>query len=99
MTVIITQDSPDSIRGILKRWFIEPKPQVFVGSINRSVREHVVDYLRRNAGHIRMLVIHSSPNCQGFTIEQINDPDYSGIIRDGLHLIASPQSFFERVPF
>lgn len=89
MTVIITQDSPDAIRGILKRWFIEPKPQVFVGSITKSVRKEVVDYIRRNSDGIRMLIIHSSNNCQGFEIEQINDPDYSSLTKDGLSLIAS----------
>lgn len=99
MTVIIAQDSPDAIRGILKRWFIEPKPQVFVGSINRGVREHVLDFLRRNAGRIRLLVIYSSPNCQGFCIEQFNDPDYSGVLIDGLHLVASPQTCLGNAPF
>lgn len=99
MTVIIAQDSPDAIRGILKRWFIEPKPQVFVGSVNRSVREHVLNYIRKNAKNIRLLVIYSSPNCQGFSIEQINDPDYSGIKLDGLHLIATPASCVGNVPF
>lgn len=99
MTVIIAQDSPDAIRGILKRWFIEPKPQVFVGSVNRGVREHVLNYIRKNAKNIRLLVIYSSPNCQGFSIEQINDPDYSGIMLDGLHLIATPASCVGNVPF
>lgn len=92
MTVIIAQNCADAIRGILKRWFIEPKPQVFVGSVNKSVREHVLRYIRQNAKDVRMLVIYSSSNCQGFEIEQINDPDYSGVYWDGLHLIASPQS-------
>lgn len=92
MTVIIAQDCPDAIRGILKRWFIEPKPQVFVGSVNVSIREHVLHYLRKNAGDVRLLIIYSAANCQGFVIEQINDPDYSGMTWDGLHLIAAPQS-------
>lgn len=92
MTVIIAQDSPDAIRGILKRWFIEPKPQVFVGSVNKSVREHVLNYIRKNALGIRLLIIYTASNCQGFVIEQINDPDYSGVILDGLHLLASPQT-------
>ena len=99
MTVIIAQDSPDAIRGILKRWFIEPKPHVFVGSVNSSVREHVLSFLKRNSHHIRLLVIYSSPNCQGFCVESINDPDYSGIVRDGLHLISSPQSVTIDSPF
>lgn len=92
MTVIIAQDSPDAIRGILKRWFIEPKPQVFVGSVNKAVREHVLNYIRKNALGIRLLVIYSASNCQGFEIEQINDPDYSGMVLDGLHLIATTQA-------
>lgn len=99
MTVIIAQDSPDAIRGILKRWFIEPKPQVFVGTVNRAVREHVLAYLKANSQNIRLLVIYSAPNCQGFCIEQINDPDYSGLVWDGLHLISSPQSLVVDAPF
>ncbi len=90
MTIIFAQDSPDAIRGILKRWFIEPKPQVFVGSVNKSVREHVLNYIRKNAAGIRLLIIYSAPNCQGFIIEHINDPDYSGLTMDGLYLIATP---------
>ena len=100
MTVIIAQDSPDAIRGILKRWFIEPKPQVFVGSVNKSVRVHVLDYIRKNAVGIRLLIIYSAPNCQGFVIEQVNDPDYSGVMLDGLYLVATPQtSRIEDCPF
>ena len=34
MTVIIANDTPPAIRGLLKRWFIEPRPNVFVGSVN-----------------------------------------------------------------
>lgn len=92
MTVIIAQDSPDAIRGVLKRWFIEPKPQVFVGSVNKAVREHVLSYIRKNAVGIRLLIIYSASNCQGFIVEQFNDPDYAGLMMDGLHLIAAPQS-------
>lgn len=92
MTVIIAQDSPDAIRGILKRWFIEPKPQVFVGTINRSVRTHVIDYIRQHAQGIRLLIIHSAHNAQGFIIEQINDPDRALLQHEGFYLVASPQS-------
>lgn len=34
MTVIVANDTPPAIRGILKRWFVEPKPNVFVGEIS-----------------------------------------------------------------
>lgn len=92
MTVIIVQDSPDAIRGVLKRWFVEPKPNVFVGSVNRGVREHVLKYIKEQAGGIRMLIIYSANNSQGYTIEQFNDPDYFQVNLSGLSFVATPQS-------
>lgn len=55
--------------------------------------------MRFYAYGIRLLIIYSAPNCQGFSSEQINDPDYSGFSLDGLHLIASPQSSVVDSPF
>ena len=49
MTVIITNDTPPAIRGILKRWFVEPKPNVFVGTLNKRTRDKTLEYLLRNA--------------------------------------------------
>lgn len=99
MTVIIAQDTPDAVRGVLKRWFLEPKPNVFVGSMNKAVREKVLLYVRTQAEGVRMLVLHSAPNCQGFDIEHINDPDYSEIRLDGLWLLATPASEIVDFPF
>jgi CRISPR-associated protein Cas2 len=36
MTVLVANDTPPTIRGILKRWFVEPKPNVIVGTVNRQ---------------------------------------------------------------
>jgi CRISPR-associated protein Cas2 len=49
MTVIVANDTPPAIRGMLKRWFIEPKPNVFVGTVNKRTREKTLAYIRRNA--------------------------------------------------
>lgn len=99
MTVIIAQDSPDAIRGILKRWFIEPKPQVFIGSVNRGIRDKVLDYIKTHAAGIRLFIVYDAPNCQGFEIVTFNDPDYSGIVKEGFHLVATPQSTKIDCPF
>ncbi len=99
MTVIIAQDTPDAIRGILKRWFIEPKPNVFVGTMNTAVRKNVLTFIRTQAANVRMLMIHSSPNCQGFEIEHINEPDYTETNIDGLWLVTTPQSELCDFPF
>ena len=49
MTVIVANDTPDAIRGMLKRWFVEPRPNVFVGTINRRTREKTIEYIKRNS--------------------------------------------------
>ena len=52
MTVIVANDTPDAIRGMLKRWFIEPRPNVFVGTLNRRTHERTIEYIKRNAASI-----------------------------------------------
>ena len=58
---------------MLKRWFIEPRPNVFVGTINRRTREKTLEYIKRNAAGLGMLIISSDNNCQGFRIQTHGD--------------------------
>ncbi len=92
MTVLITQDTPPAIRGILKRWFVEPKPNVFVGTLNRRTREKVLDYVKRNAKGLGLLALYSDPNCQGFKIERWGEPDRRDTSLSGLWLVAEKWS-------
>ena len=87
MTVIVAQDTPPSVRGMLKRWFIEPRANVFVGTVNRKVREKTIGFLRRHSVDWSALVVHSDPNCQGFVIETIGAPDRRMVSMSGLQLI------------
>ena len=71
MTVIVANDTPDAIRGMLKRWFIEPKPNVFIGTLNPRTHSKVVSYIMRNTSEeFGMLVISSARNCQGYIIDR-----------------------------
>ena len=88
MTVLVTNDTPPAIRGLLKRWFIEPRPNVFVGTINRRTREKTLAYIRRNAPDMGLLMIATSKNCQGFEIQTWGDTDRRIAEFDGLQLIA-----------
>ncbi len=99
MTVIIARDTPPAIRGLLKRWFIEPKPNVFVGTLNRRTRDKVLDYIKRNADGISLLVITSEPNCQGFRIERWGEPDRRDVNLSGLSLVAEEWIDDENRPF
>ena len=88
MTVIIANDTPDAVRGILKRWFIEPRPNVFVGTVNRRIREKTIEYIKRNSRGLGLLIIHSDNNCQRFKIENLDPGNRKGVEISGLYLIA-----------
>lgn len=88
MTVIIANDTPDAIRGMLKRWFIEPRPNVFVGTLNAKTHSKTLDYIKRNAPEFGMLMISSAPNCQGYTIEEYGETSRREAEFSGLRLIA-----------
>ena len=88
MTVIIANDTPPAIRGLLKRWFVEPRPNVFVGSVNARTRAKTLEYIRRNAPGLGMLVIGSERNAQGFGIECYGDTARRPVRLSGLQVIA-----------
>lgn len=88
MTVIVAHDTPDAIRGMLKRWFIEPCPNVFVGTLNHRTHQKTIEYIKRNAGEMGLLIISSYPNCQGYKIESCGPTDRKGINVTGLWLVA-----------
>ena len=45
MLVVLVNDLPPAVRGRMKLWFIEPRPNVFVSGVKDSVAKTVVDYL------------------------------------------------------
>lgn len=83
MTVIVANDTPPAIRGLLKRWFIEPKPNVFVGTVNHRTREKTVEYLRRNAPDLGLLVIASDNTSQGFAVQCFGETDRQVALHTG----------------
>lgn len=99
MTVIIANNTPDAIRGLLKRWFIEPRANVFVGTINRRTREKTLEYIKRNAAGLGMLIISSDNNCQGFKIETVGDTHRRDTSISGLWLVAESWTNPENIPF
>ena len=99
MTVIIANDTPDAIRGMLKRWFIEPRPNVFVGTLNRRTRDKTLEYIKRNATDLGLLIISSDNNCQGFKIQTHGQTNRRDIEISGLWLVAEEWVEEENKPF
>ena len=88
MTVIVCNDTPPAVRGMLKRWFVEPKPNVFVGTVNRRTREKTLAYIRRNAPGLGMLVMATENNSQGFVIRHYGDTNRRPVQMTGHFLVA-----------
>ena len=89
MLVIVANHLPDSIRGLLKVWCLEPKPHVFVTDINTKTEERIVKFLQpyfnTKSG---MVIIARDKTClQGFRITQIAAPERKRIFMSGLQLI------------
>jgi len=84
---------------MLKRWFVEPRPNVFVGTMNRRTRDKVLHYLKPHAIGTSWLVLMSEPNCQGFRIERWGNPDRRDVNLSGLWLIAENWVDPENRPF
>ena len=79
MTVILANDVPPFIRGHLKRWFIEPRANVFVGTLNVRTHEKVMQFIVKHAPpDFGFLSISSWPNCQGYKIERFGPQGASG---------------------
>ncbi len=88
MTVIIANDTPPAVRGMLKRWFIEPRPNVFVGTMNARTRDKTLDYIKRNAPDIGLLIIYDDPSSQGFAMDWHGDTRRRPVDFCGLTLVA-----------
>ncbi|MDQ3624791.1 MAG: type I-E CRISPR-associated endoribonuclease Cas2e [Verrucomicrobiota bacterium] len=99
MTVIVAHDTPAAIRGMLKRWFIEPQPNVFVGTLTRRTRDKTLEYIKRNAADIALLIVSTENNCQGFKIEIYGEVRRRDAQLSGLWLVAEKWVEAEARPF
>jgi len=45
MIVVVANDLPPAVRGKMKLWFVEPKPNVFVSGIKDTLGKQVADML------------------------------------------------------
>ena len=92
MLVVIANDLPPAVRGRMKLWFIEPRPNVFVSGIKDAVARKVVDYLHdhcpRESG---LMIFRRIPETPGYEIRGIGDTKRDFIEISGLQLVIEKQ--------
>lgn len=88
MLVVIANDLPPAVRGRLKLWFVEPKPNVFVSGIKDSVADSVIElileYCTPESGVIIFKRIRKAP---GYEIYGFGSPDRRIVEMSGMQLV------------
>ena len=88
MIVLIANDLPDAVRGKLKLWFIEPKPNVFVSGIKDALADRVIDLVMRYTPPASgFILFRSLPRPPGYEIHVHGTPTKSITLLTGLQLV------------
>ena len=88
MLVVVANDLPPAVRGRMKLWFVEPRPNVFVSGVKDSVAITVVDYLFQHCGpEAGVTIFRSISKPPGYEIRQIGAPQKEMIELTGLQLV------------
>ena len=91
MLVVVANNIPPAVRGRMKLWFIEPRPNVFVSGVKDSVADNVVEYLYSHCPVDSGLMIFQKINkTPGYKIRGVGDPKRLPVTISGLQLISSP---------
>lgn len=92
MLVVVANDLPPAVRGRMKIWFIEPRPNVFISGINDDTALNVVHYLYKHcppSGGITIFRKIKAP--PGYEIHTIGDPKKTLTSISGLQLIVDSE--------
>lgn len=88
MVVVIANDIPPAVRGRLKLWFVEPRPNVFVSGIKDYVADTVIKYLLDSCPpQSGLLVFQRTNQAPYYRIWGAGDPKKKIAEIDGLQLI------------
>lgn len=88
MLVVVANDLPPAVRGRMKLWFVEPRPNVFVSGVKDSVAQTVVDYLYQHCPpDSGVMLFRSIPKPPGYEIRTIGPTRKAQIEISGLQLV------------
>ena len=88
MLVVVANDLPPAVRGRMKLWFVEPKPNVFVSGIKDAVAVTVIDYLYAHCPpESGIILFRSLPTPPGYEIQAIGPTNKTMTKLSGLQLV------------
>ncbi|MDZ7854502.1 MAG: type I-E CRISPR-associated endoribonuclease Cas2e [Halomonas sp.] len=88
MLVVVANDLPPAVRGRMKLWFVEPRPNVFVSGIKDSVAKTVMEYLMTHCpAESGVMLFRSLPQPPGYEIRTIGPTRKTFVTLSGLQLV------------
>ena len=88
MMVVIANELPPAVRGRMKLWFIEPRPNVFVSGIKDDVSRRVVEYLFDHCTEESgVMMVRSKSRAPGYEISVIGTPRKELAELSGMQLV------------
>jgi CRISPR-associated protein Cas2 len=88
MLVVLANDIPPAVRGRMKLWFVEPRPNVFISGIKDSIADDVVEYLYKHCpAESGLMVFKKIKQVPGYKIRGVGDTRRSLIEINGLQLV------------
>lgn len=93
MLVVIANDLPPAVRGRMKLWFVEPRPNVFVSGVKDAVAKKVVEYLYKHCPPASgLMVFMRTSESPGYEIRGVGDTARNLIELSGLQLVIEKQA-------
>ena len=93
MIVVIANNLPPAVRGRMKLWFVEPRPNVFVSGIKDAVATRVVDYLYKHCPSASgLMVFRKIQEAPGYEIRGVGDTKRVLTEMSGLQLVVEKQT-------
>jgi CRISPR-associated protein Cas2 len=90
MTVIVLERVPVSLRGELTRWLLEPRTNVFVGTVTAMVRDRLWAKVCTSVRGGAAMLLYRTDNEQGFAIRTWGSTSRELVDFDGLTLVRIP---------
>ena len=92
MLVVLANHIPPAVRGRMKLWFVEPRPNVFVAGIKDATADKVIEYLFEHCPFSSGLIVFQKINrAPGYRIRSLGDTTREWTELSGLQLILEKQ--------
>jgi CRISPR-associated protein Cas2 len=92
MLVVLANHIPPAVRGRMKLWFVESKPNVFVAGIKDATADKVINYLFEHCPFSSGLLVFQKTNrAPGYKIYSLGDTARDLTEISGLQLILEKQ--------